>query len=675
MSPTERSYVIQSKSAIHKSIDFKGELNPAQYEAVTAGMGPVLCIAGAGTGKTRTITYRVAWLLENGAQPDSILLCTFTNKAAREMLNRVSMLTGIGHGRILGGTFHHIANIILRSFSEASGFPKNFGILDDGDSAELLSSLMEKSSAKAGDISYGGTVLRPEIVLTIFGLSANTGKSIGETVLKFFPYMSAQSEMLNSLLDKYERKKKELNLMDFDGLLSNLKRLLSENPDIRAILSRKYLHILADEYQDTTRLQCDIIDLLASPSGHDLMAVGDDAQSIYSFRGATIENMLGFPGRHPDCNVISLTTNYRSSPQILNLANSILSFNSGQFKKNLTGVKPPATLPVFATMKDGEEQSSFIAQRISELHDEGISLSEIAVLYRAHSHSMELQMALSRLGIPFMVRSGVRFFEQAHIKDVLSITRFIWNPSDEISSVRMLKLFPGIGTATASSIASAFRLDSSSMPDEAARKSYHPCRLQGRAEKGWQKFQKVLSELLKASASGGRPGELINLFVKEHYGEILQSRYPDADSRMEDIDQLSAFAGRYQDTGSFIREISLFTNLEIEQSRGVEEAPKEMLTLSSIHQAKGLEWRVVFIMWLSEGRFPSPLALKDFAGEEEERRLFYVSVTRAKEDLYLCQPMSCQARDRELKILRPSRFITELPEFGNLVERWSVSKV
>jgi len=672
---SERSYVIHSKSAILKPINFKGELNPAQFEAVTARMGPVLCIAGAGTGKTRTITYRVAWLLENGARPDSILLCTFTNKAAREMLNRVSLLTGIGHGRILGGTFHHIANVILRTFSEASGFSKNFGILDDGDSADLLSSLFDKSSSKGGDITYGGAALRPEIVLTIFGLSTNTGKSIEETVLQFFPYMSTHAAALNNLRERYERKKKDLNLMDFDGLLSNLKHLLSENPDIRAILSRQYLHILADEYQDTTRLQCDIVDLLAAPTGHDLMAVGDDAQSIYSFRGATIENMLGFPERHPDCNVISLTTNYRSSPQILNLANRVLSFNSGQFKKNLTGVKPPATLPVFATVRDGEEQSSFIAQRISELHDEGISLSEMAVLYRAHSHSMELQIALSRLGIPFIVRSGVRFFEQAHIKDVLSIPRFIWNPSDEISSVRMMKLFPGIGTATASSIASALRLNSSSMPDEAANPSYRPCRLQGRAEKGWQKFQKVLSEILNSSASGGSPGELISLFVKVHYGEVLQSRYPDAGSRMDDIEQLSAFAGRYRDTGSFIREISLFTNLEIEQSRGVEETPKEMLTLSSIHQAKGLEWRVVFIMWLSEGRFPSPLALKDLAGEEEERRLFYVSITRAKEDLYLCQPMSCQTRDRELKILRPSRFITELPDFGTLVERWSVSRV
>jgi DNA helicase-2/ATP-dependent DNA helicase PcrA len=470
----------------------------------------------------------------------------------------------------------------------------------------------------------------------------------------------------------FEGRLRELNVTDFDGLLVNFERLLSGNPEAARALTSRFSHVLVDEYQDTTRLQSDIVELLAPTELHSLMVVGDDAQAIYSFRGARIENMLGFPERHPGCRIVRLTRNYRSSPQILNLANRVLSANRRQFRKDLETLRPPGPLPVHLQPRDGGEQAEFVAQRIGELAGEGSDLSGIAVLYRAHSHSLDIQVALTRAGIPFMVRSGVRFFEQAHIKDVLSLLRFIWNPSDEIALSRLLKLFPGIGNATASAAAAEMGGAAASMPGRILDEGYRPASIKGsRAAVGWDLFRRTLSAVLKPGGTAG-PSPVIDEFVKEHYREAAGSRYPNAEERLEDIEQLSAFSSRHGEIGAFLREISLLTNIDVDRPSNPAAERSGMVTLSSVHQAKGLEWRAVFVVWLCDGRFPSSLALKDPAGEEEERRLFYVAITRAKDDLYLCQPLSEAGRDRMIKLMRPSRFISEIGDLGGLAERWNL---
>ncbi|MFA6033381.1 MAG: ATP-dependent helicase [Myxococcota bacterium] len=655
-----RRYVLKTPSCTGRAIDFSAELNDEQLQAVTSPPGPVLCIAGAGTGKTRVVTYRVGWLLQNGADPASILLCTFTNKAAREMLGRVETLSGVSGRSIMGGTFHHIANVILRQNAEMIGHTARFGILDDGDSEDLISSVMGASAA-------GVIMPRPALLKTIFGLSANTGETIEDTVLSAFPALSRHIEMIKRTGDRYEQRKRELNVMDFDGMLVNLKSLLENNAALRETLSAIYRHILVDEYQDTTRVQGDIVALLCS-TGHDVMAVGDDAQSIYSFRGATMRNMLEFPGRHPGCSVVTLKRNYRSTPQVTDLANVILERNRAQYKKALESTRPDGPLPVLVPARDGDEQAAFVAQRITELVDEGTAFRNIAVLYRAHSHSLEVQVALARLGLPYIVRSGARFFEQAHIKDVLSLLRFCANPSDELAVIRLLKLFPGIGPATAGTISASLRIAGAAMPDAAADPAFRPISVRGRAERGWLKFQEVLKGAL-AQGVRGDAAAMLSAFIKDHYKENLESRFPDAQARSEDLEQLASFAARFGTLDRFMAEISLLTNLEVDRP-GMDGGDDDgFITLSSVHQAKGLEWGVVFVLWLADGRFPAAPAIKTIEGEEEERRLFYVAVTRARDELYLCQPMSQLTRDRDLRILVQSRFLAEIPNLGSLTER------
>ncbi|MBI5529558.1 MAG: ATP-dependent helicase [Deltaproteobacteria bacterium] len=681
--PPGRRYVLEDGGALRR-VDFERELNPEQLGVVTAGCGPVLCIAGAGTGKTRTVTYRVAWLVESGVAPESIVLCTFTNKAAREMLTRVGVLTGGAASRVLGGTFHHIANVILRRYAELAGFRSSFGILDDGDAAELVGSVTAGTAFKDG-AGTGAPLPKPDLLLTVFGLAVNTCRTPEDVVLDQFPYLFPFVSWIGRVRDAFEERKVELNVMDFDGLLRRCRDLLERNPEVRVALTARFQHVLVDEYQDTTRIQGDIVALLSGGpgapggagtdvrAGRGLMVVGDDAQSIYSFRGATVANMIEFPKRYPGCNVLTLTRNYRSTPQVLSLANRVLARNQGQFNKVLSAERGDGPLPAYATFRDGDEQAAFVAQRAAELVEEGVGLSGIAVLYRAHSHSLEVQMALARRGIPFVVRSGVRFFEQAHIKDALSLLRFMGNPSDELAARRLLKLFPGIGNATAEAAAAAIRVRAAEMPDFAANKAFQPAAVKGRAHAGFRKFQAILRGALEPGIRDN-PSEALGLFLKAHYREVLESRYPDAPARRDDIEQLAAFAARYATLDDFLREIALLTNIEAEQVRPREEGEREFLTLSSVHQAKGLEWRAVFVIWLCDGRFPSALAIKTLAGEEEERRLFYVAVTRAKDELYLCQPMSAFARDREMKILRPSRFVAEIPDFQTVTERWSVGR-
>ncbi len=644
-------------------VDYRSELNEQQYEVVMAPGGPMLVIAGAGSGKTRTVTYRLARLIEGGEEPGSILLLTFTNKAAREMLHRAALLIKGDVRMVWGGTFHHVGNLVLRRHARALGFEPNFTILDREDSADLLGASTAdcKIDPKEKRFPKGG------VLSDILSFSADTETPLEETVARRYPYFIELTGDILRVTERYRERKRELNLLDFSDLLLLWRELLRENPEVLACYQRLFRHILVDEYQDTNRLQAEIIDLLASRQ-RNVMVVGDDAQSIYSFRGANFGNIIDFPKRYPDVKTYRLETNYRSTPRILSLANESIAKNHRQFPKKLRAVRDGGPMPALVPAKDVLQQAEFIAQRVLELRDEGVPLNEIAVLYRAHYHSMELQMELTRRGIPFEVRSGLRFFEQRHIKDVTSFLRLAVNPLDELAWKRTLKLLPRVGTKTAEKVWAL--VAASTVPLKAASGEEARRLIPAATREGWEEFLRLLKDLSEPSL-WGQPSEMIAMVLEGLYESHLKRIFTDATARLEDIRQLAAFALQYASVESFLSELALLGRVVSEDIRYAEE-PDEKVILSTVHQAKGLEWRALFIIWLAEGRFPSARALRDEEGEEEERRLFYVAATRAKDELYLCYPMLEQDSYRMGIFARPSRFLEELPH--DTYESWSLEE-
>ncbi|HEY5611691.1 MAG TPA: ATP-dependent helicase, partial [Thermoanaerobaculia bacterium] len=428
-------------------VRYEEELNPQQLEVVMAGDGPMLVIAGAGSGKTRTLTYRVSRVIEDGVDPSDILLLTFTNKAAREMLSRVEQLVTIDTRRIWGGTFHAMGNRLLRNYADILGYKRNFSILDEEDAKELMESSISASGAPTLEKRFP----KGDVLLDIYSYGINTETPIEIYIDQNYPHFAMYLDAMREVFRRYAQRKREANAMDFDDLLLNWKILLVQFPDVSTALQAKFRHILVDEYQDTNKLQAEIVDRMAA-TRRNVMVVGDDAQSIYSFRGASFENIITFPHRFADAKIFKLEINYRSTPQILQLANAAIAHNRFQFPKELQAVRATGPDPAVVGVDDVYEQASFVAQRILELRDEGERLSDIAVLYRSHYQSLELQMELSRRLIPYEIRSGVRFFEQAHIKDVIAYLKIVMNTRDELSWKRALKLYPKIGERTASSI-------------------------------------------------------------------------------------------------------------------------------------------------------------------------------------------------------------------------------
>lgn len=632
-------------------IDYDSSLNEEQRAVVMSGNGPSMVIAGAGSGKTRVVTYRVARLIELGLSPERILLLTFTNKAAREMLSRVEGLIGIDIRRLWGGTFHHIGNLILRRHANLLGYHSSYTILDREDQKDLIEACVSDLSID----TRGKRFPKGEVLSDIISHSTNTEGRLEEITLKRYPMFEVLIDDIKRVSDQYKTKKKELNLMDFDDLLLNLKLLIEGFMEIKAIYSSRFEQILIDEYQDTNRLQAEIIDLLASKN-RNLMVVGDDSQSIYSFRGANFNNIIEFPKRYPDAKIYKLETNYRSANEILILANSSISHNTRRFPKRLRAIKSAGHKPLIVPLKDVYQQGEFVADRILELHhNEGLPFNEMAVLYRSHYHSMELQLELTKRGTPFKVRSGLRFFEQAHIKDVASYLKIIANPVDELAWKRVLKLIPGIGKATADRIWK--EISGSTEPIKVLREKRITQIIPKKGGYGWEVFCKTL-DLISTDEIKKSLGEIIRIILKEGYAEYLQGSYLDHQERSADLNQLAEFASRYRSADDFLGELALLGSVESEASflTGNED---ESVVLSSIHQAKGLEWRVVFIIWLADGRFPTSRSLENPDNEEEERRLFYVGVTRAKDELYLCYPIISEGWSRS-SLYKPSRFLEEL---------------
>ncbi|HEY3659969.1 MAG TPA: UvrD-helicase domain-containing protein [Candidatus Udaeobacter sp.] len=679
-----RQYTLQhapSSTAVH--VDYAAELNEQQFAAVTAPPGPILVIAGAGSGKTRTLTYRVAYLLENGIDPRNILLLTFTNKAAREMLNRVANLLPLDASGLWGGTFHSVGNRILRRHGTALGYSTGFTIMDREDQKDLINTVVASAGIDPKEIRFP----KGDVLAEIFSFAVNTEMPLEGLLAEKFPYFLPLLEKIQEVRERYEKKKKATNSVDFDDLLQKTLLMVQQNERIAEIYRRQFQFILVDEYQDTNKIQADLVDLLARDH-RNLMVVGDDAQSIYSWRGANFQNILEFPKRYPDAQVFKIEMNYRSVPEVLKVANAAIAPNVRQFRKHLSATRESKTLrPALVALNDSSEQAQFVAQRILELRDENIDLNDIAVLYRAHYHALELQLELSRRGIPYQITSGIRFFEQAHIKDVTSFMRFVANPRDEVAFNRMVKLLPGIGNRTAENLWQAWiakavaggvepSSENHSAPAGVTPLGYNfgerllAMSVPTKSKKMWTQLAHTVDEI----APGGEPNapsQMITSIVEAIYDEYAKVTFANYELRREDLDQLAAFARQFKDVHEFLSQLALISNVDAEAAPA-QASEKEAVNLSSVHQAKGLEFHTVFIIWLADGMFPSSRSLDTRDALEEERRLFYVAITRARDELYLTYPHMRLSGGYGDVFQRPSRFLQEIP--NDLVEDWQVRR-
>ncbi len=647
-----KTYKLRRPPASGRRIDLDAELNDQQRAVVQAGTGPLLVIAGAGSGKTHTLTCRMAYLVDQGVPADQILLLTFTNRAARAMKSRASELVGVNVSELWGGTFHSTANRILRRYADRVGYQSDYTIIDTEDASTLMKSCV--AGAAVGHLER--RFPKPRLLCRIASFAANTGEPLDQIIAHKYPYFETLIPEIEAILRLYQVRKHEMNLLDFDDLLHLWYRLLVEHDDVRKALSIQFEHVLVDEYQDTNYIQGAIIDLMASHHGN-LMVVGDDCQSIYAFRGADYRNILEFPERYPDCRSFRLETNYRSTPQILELANQSIAFNRNQFEKTLVAHRPDGPLPSLFHLKDSTQQAYLVCQRILELLDEGQSLNDIAVLYRSHHHSMELQLEMTRCGIPFVVRSGLRFFEQAHIKDALSYLRFLFNPRDELAFLRLVKQWPHIGQKRGEDI--WLFLSSQDDPLTAVTSERLVGALPSRAASSWSRAAALIDDLAGLRLAHS-PEDLLGRLLDGEFRDHLQASYENADNRIKDLEQLATYSSQFENLDTFLGEIALLSGISGQEIGVGQTADDEYVCLTSVHQAKGLEWHAVFVLNLSDGDFPHSRALEDPDGIEEERRLFYVAVTRAKYELNLCHPLTRRTRGGAPVVLRQSEFIEEL---------------
>ncbi len=642
-----RKFTLQSRTAAGQ-IDFGADLNPEQLAVATASGGPMLVVAGAGSGKTRALTYRLAWLVHHGVDPGRIMLVTFTNRAAREMLSRVEVLVKQKTRDIWGGTFHHIANRILRMHGKRLGISPDFTILDREDAKDLLASCVQEAGVDTSQRRFP----QKNVLAAISSFIQNTLEPLQAVITKRFPMFIQEMDGIEKVLVLYACKKRERQLLDFDDLLSAWLRLLAEHADVREMLAGQFLHILVDEYQDTNAIQGAIVDLLASKH-RNVTVVGDDSQSIYSFRGASFDNIITFKQRYPDAREYKLETNYRSVPEILTLANATIACNARRLPKNLRASRSPGLKPTLVPCQDHFTQSRFIAEYVLYLLDQGRTLNDIAVLYRSHWHSLEIQLEFQRRNIPFHIRGGLRFFEQAHMKDILCYLRVLQNPRDELAWLRLLKMLPRVGSAISRRVWQ--HINSAADPFNEVLGIEAASLLPTSA----QPFFKEFTSLLKDSQEIDSPAEVIDLANKRFYDDYLVSHYENAAMRREDIRALANFAGQYKNVEAFLADVSLAGEFSGETCV---EGPveQEFVILSTIHQAKGLEWPIVFVPWLADGRFPTDMAMNRDEDLEEERRVFHVAVTRARDEVYLVVPQIYRNRGGNLIMMKPSRFLTEL---------------
>jgi DNA helicase-2/ATP-dependent DNA helicase PcrA len=630
-------------------IKYAEVLNPAQLEAVTHRDGPLLVIAGAGSGKTRTLIYRVARLIESGVPPGAILLLTFTRRAAQEMLRRAEHLVGDRTRTVAGGTFHSFANLMLRHYGQAAGIRPNFTILDRADMEDVLNLLR----ARMGLASRERRFPKKGTLAEVLSMARNKRRKLEQEIEADFPHLIEHAQEIVAIDRQYEAYKRERGLLDYDDLLERFVELLSAHEHIRRRISDTFRYIMIDEYQDTNLVQAEIVRLLAF-THRNVMAVGDDAQSIYAFRGANFRNIMDFPTLFPGSRIVKLEENYRSLQGILDVANEIIARACEKYTKILRARRMGEFRPLLVRAGDEHTQSRFVAQHILELREQGVELDQIAVLFRSSFHSFDLELELQRRDIPFIKRGGFKFIETAHIKDVLAHLRVVANPTDAVSWLRVLTLVKGVGNRTAERIVET--LIAAPEPEKALVASSAISIARGEAADGLARLATLVSAMRTESR---RPAENVAATVR-YYLPMMRELYPDDYPRRErDLEHFQNITQRYRSLESMLSDMAL--EPPSDSLGGVlATAPEEgYVTLSTIHSAKGLEWRVVFIIWAAEGRFPSPQSA-DAEELEEERRLMYVAATRAKDELYFVYPIYMFDRAVGYTMGHPSRFLEDI---------------
>ena len=626
-----------------KHLIFETALNSAQMEAVTFREGSLLVIAGAGSGKTRTLTYRVAGLVDEGISPRSVLLLTFTRKAAHEMLKRASMLLDDRCGDVSGGTFHSFANSVLRRYSRKIGFPDGYAIMDRTDAEDLISMIRKDMAVKTKFPSFP----TKKTLMDIFSRSANKVMSIEDILYSDYAHFSYLAEAIIQIYREYKARKKQYHFLDYDDLLIYLRDLLTQDETLCHRFSASYQYIMVDEYQDTNKIQAEILFLLSSVNKN-VMVVGDDSQSIYAFRGANFRNIINFPDIFPGAKIIRLEENYRSAQPILTLTNEIIEGAAEKYSKRLFTQKKGGDIPLLVDTENEHFQSRFVVDTLYELNQKGIPMEDIAVLFRAGFHSFNLEIELAREGIPFNKVGGFKFVESAHIKDVLAHLKMMCHPDDRISWQRALSLVNKIGPAKARKVFEIISEDRSGCSG-LANKTF-PADI----EKHLKRIKKLFAEMNAGEHTINELGEL----VVKYYMPILKQKFDDYPKRLKDLEQLVVIMEQYHDLVDFLSDMALEPpNTSFDNVMTVRRDDSDRLTLSTIHSAKGLEWNTVILLWVLDGRFPSIHAIEDEESLEEERRLMYVAATRAKENLYLIYPKNVYDRNEKVVLSHPSRFL------------------
>ncbi len=628
-------------------------LNAAQLAAVIHRQGPLLVIAGAGSGKTRTLTYRVARLVEDGVPPEEILLLSFTRKASQEMVQRASSLLDHRCRKVAGGTFHSFANSTLRRYATHIGFDEGFSILDRSDSEDLIG-LIRKQCSPPFEIRQ---LPRKSTLATIFSRSINKGLSLEEVVCEEYTHFERQLDPIAKIEKAYQKQKREYYFCDYDDLLVFLLQLLKTEKDVREQLAATYQYILVDEYQDTNIMQADIISLLAGPR-QNVMVVGDDSQSIYAFRGANFKNIITFPDRFPGTQIIKLEENYRSRQPILDLTNTIIEEADEKYCKRLFTRRCGGNLPVLVAAANENIQSKYVADEIGRLVNQNVPLNEIAVLFRASFHSFDLELEITRRAIPFVKFGGFKLAESAHVKDLLAHLKIICTPQDRLSWYRVLLMVDRIGPKTAQRIYEAILYQNKGVSGLLDA----PIRSNDRT--ALDRLKEVIDDVAAVPSSVRQAGEM----MLRYYSPYLKKRYDDHPRRLRDLQQLLAIMDRYDTLDNFLADMALEPpNTSVEGQLAAVSDGAHRLNLSTVHSAKGLEWHTVFVIWALDGRFPSHYATDRTDALEEERRLMYVATTRARENLIITYPAQVYDRATQSVLYRPSRFLEEIP--FDLLER------
>ncbi|MBC8144660.1 MAG: ATP-dependent helicase [bacterium] len=660
LSPRKTFVLKRAKDAAAPNfkIRYADELNAAQLAVVETIEGPILVIAGAGTGKTRTLVYRVARMIEMGIPPGHVLLLTFTRKSSQEMLRRAAMLVGPRAEQVEGGTFHSFANHTLRKYATRLGYQSSFNILDQGDCEDVVNLLRTRMGFEAKKRRFP----RKQTIVSIISSSINRMTPLREIVEADYPQYRNEIEEIETLARAYQEYKRAHDLMDYDDLLVNMVLLLEKNEDVRERLSDIHRYIMVDEYQDTNKLQHEIVHRLAG-TRRNVMVVGDDSQSIYSFRGANFRNIMDFPDHFPGTSVITLEENYRSTQPILSFTNEVLRGAVEKYEKNLFTRRVGGDLPMLVSTANETLQSQFLVQRVLELREEGIELNDIAILFRSSFHSFDLEIELNKANIPYVKMGGFKFIETAHVKDLVAHLRVLHNVRDVVSWNRILLLLEGVGPRGSQKVIDGIidgRITLTAAGVAAAQ-----------SISGNQAVARLFDTLHHLADDAMPLPERVDQLVA-YYRPVLKRKYDDYTKRVKDVEMFAEIAGRYRSLNSFLSDMALEPPNESVADLGETGSEDEKLILSTIHSAKGLEWNSVFLIWALDGFFPAARSSGSHESIEEERRMMYVATTRAKDRLAISYPVNIYDRESGSVLSKPSRFIEGISE--EIAERWVVQE-